>query len=69
MSYVISLIIAWPLRDSTYWKGNGDYYNWQLPLAYTLFRTLPHGLTALLFYTQVGPKHFISEYSVIYNNT
>lgn len=27
MVYVISLIIVWPLRDSTYWKENGNYHN------------------------------------------
>lgn len=70
MSYIISLIIVWLLRDSTYWKGNDDYYNWQLPLVHTLFKIVPHGLITLLFYIQAGgPKHFIGKFSVISNNT
>ena len=58
MSSVINLIIVWTLRNSPYWKGNSDYYIRQIPLAHMLFRTLPHGLLLLLFYTQVGSKQF-----------
>ena len=58
MSSVINLIIVWTLRNSPYWKGNSDDYIRQIPLAHMLFRTLPHGLLLLLFYTQVGSKQF-----------
>lgn len=68
MGYVIGLIIVWPLRDSTYGKGNGDYYNRQLPRL-TLYSG--HYLTdsvPWILHTR-RTKYFITEFSVIYNNT